>query len=204
MFLMHWGFDQGKKQAKEEFVVLENVKNAVRIIEKTPEFAKLIPEISSNIVMALKDAKGINDVIGVPGRIQVIKDKPKAMAEPDFGASTHVASALLTAIDYDNSIRSAINIKFDHEILKICEEMGLIISYYDRKEEPEETKGVDGKTIPWGITQAIKKIGKVPDVVYDEGEVGKEPMIFLFGETAIDVANLIVKIAIEFNRQSIS
>jgi predicted fused transcriptional regulator/phosphomethylpyrimidine kinase len=56
---------------------------------------------------------------------------------------------------------------------------------------------VDGGTVPWGTDQAIKRIGKVPDVIYHFGDWGKEPMITLLGKTSVDVASIAVKIAKE-------
>jgi hydroxymethylpyrimidine/phosphomethylpyrimidine kinase len=73
--------------------------------------------------------------------------------------------------------------------------MKLKTTFFDRKEEPQEIKSVNGKTIPWGISRAVERLGKAPDIIYDFGDVGKEPMLFIFGETAYDVAYLAVDIA---------
>ncbi|MBS7621619.1 thiamine-phosphate synthase, partial [Candidatus Bathyarchaeota archaeon] len=53
----------------------------------------------------------------------------------------------------------------------------------------------EGMTIPWGVREAIKKVGKVPDVIYHKGDVGKEPMIVIFGRDAVSLAKLLVEIA---------
>jgi len=76
----------------------------------------------------------------------------------------------------------------------------MTISLYDRKKEPEEIKRVEGMTIPWGVKEAIKKIGKAPDVIYHKGDVGKEPMIVIFGEQAYDLARLAVKLTRELKK----
>ena len=54
------------------------------------------------------------------------------------------------------------------------------------------------RTIPWGVRRAVEAIGGAPDVVYDEGDIGKEPMIFLFGRTPQEVANRVIRIATEY------
>ena len=92
-------------------------------------------------------------------------------------------------------MRAAINIRFSEEALKKLESMGLTISSYDRKEEPKEIKSVEGGTIQWGVKQAIKRIGKVPDVIYHKGDWGKEPMIVLLGRSASELARRVVKLA---------
>ncbi|MEM4896275.1 MAG: thiamine-phosphate synthase family protein, partial [Ignisphaera sp.] len=43
-----------------------------------------------------------------------------------------------------------------------------------------------------------EKHGKPVDIVYDFGDVGKEPMIRIFGKDAIDVAKKIIAIAIKY------
>jgi hydroxymethylpyrimidine/phosphomethylpyrimidine kinase len=34
----------------------------------------------------------------------------------------------------------------------------------------------------WGTAEAIRSLGFVPDVIFDPGSVGKEPMIRLLGK----------------------
>jgi len=71
----------------------------------------------------------------------------------------------------------------------------LVVSSYDRKEEPQDVKNVDGRTIPWGIRHAVEEMDQIPEVIYDLGDLGKEPMIFLYGHTATEVAQTSVRIA---------
>jgi diadenosine tetraphosphate (Ap4A) HIT family hydrolase len=96
---------------------------------------------------------------------------------------------------HDPSKRSAMNIKYDPEIIEICEKLGLKVSFYDRNDEPEDVKQFEGGTIPWGVEAAIRKIGDVPDVIYHRGAWGKEPSISIIGTNAVDVAKMIVCIA---------
>ncbi len=46
---------------------------------------------------------------------------------------------------------------------------------------------MEGGTLAWGVNEAIKTVGRVPDVIYDLGEVGKEPMIRVLGTSAKEV-----------------
>ncbi len=181
----------------EKYRVIEQLKSAVTMLEKDEKVSSLIPEVQMNLVMALPYpyVKNINDVAGIPGRIVRIGNHVKASASPEFGASSHVARAVLKVMEYDANIRAAANIKFSEEILQTIKKLGLIISFYDRKEEPPEIKNKEGGTIPWGVEQAIKRVGKVPDVIYDPGDWGKEPAIKIFGRDAIEVANKIIAIA---------
>jgi len=188
----------------EKYRILENINNALEILVKHGEFvSKLIPETQTNLVMALpkKYSKTINDVAGIPGRIVRYLNTIKPSGSPVFGASKHMAKAVLKAMEFNENIRAVANIKYSKEIIDAAKKLGYKVSYYDRREEPPEIKVAEGKTIPWGIEQAIKKLkGEVPDIVYHLGDWGKEPMINIFGKDAIDVAYKIVRIAKELSK----
>jgi predicted fused transcriptional regulator/phosphomethylpyrimidine kinase/diadenosine tetraphosphate (Ap4A) HIT family hydrolase len=174
---------------------IENLEKAIKILQNCPEFNEFIPEVRSNIVMAIENAKNINDVAGIPGRITSVHGKPKVFMKPEFGVSSHMARLVLSIMKFDPSKRSAINIIYNSKIIEICQKLGLKISYYDRKEEPESVKMIEGGTIPWGVEAAIKRIGDVPDIIYHKGAWGKEPSIALIGTNAVEVVKMVVCIA---------
>jgi thiamine-phosphate diphosphorylase len=174
---------------------IENIKTALKIIQKTEEFSDFIPEVGSNIVMAKVNANDIKDVAGIPGRISKVYGKPKAFMKPNFGASSHMARLILTIMQHDPSKRSAMNLKFHEKTIEICEKLGLKVSYYDRTIEPKPIKRMEGGSIPWGVEKAIEKIGSVPDVIYHLGDWGKEPSISIIGKDAVEVAKMVRCIA---------
>ncbi|MCP8307655.1 MAG: bifunctional hydroxymethylpyrimidine kinase/phosphomethylpyrimidine kinase [archaeon] len=179
----------------EKYQVIENIKEAVAILESHQEFSELIPESQTNVAMALPLADSIIDVAAIPGRIVRIGKSAKASSCPEFGASSHIARTVLTVMKYDSSIRAGMNIKYSERLIEACKEQGLIVSFYDRKKEPPETKEIEGMSMIWGAEQAVKKIGKVPDIIYHKGDWGKEPMITLLGKNAVEVVKMAVKIA---------
>lgn len=190
-----------KRRALEEYEIVEDVRSALRVIEGTRELSALIPEIGMNIAYAKPGATGVEEVVGVPGRIRPIGGRPRASRPPEFGGSSHTARALLTLMRFDPSLRSAMSLKFDWEVVEICRDLGLAVSFFDRTEEPPEVKRVDGRTIPWGVRRAVERLRRAPEVIYDLGDVGKEPMIFLFGHTPLEVAQLAARIAEEYAKR---
>ncbi|MGP8329664.1 MAG: bifunctional hydroxymethylpyrimidine kinase/phosphomethylpyrimidine kinase [Methanosarcinaceae archaeon] len=170
--------------------VLDNTRCAVEIITGYGSFAELIPEVGCNIAMALPNASGMHDVAAVSGRIARLKGKAVNVGCVEFGASSHVARIILAAMQFNTSIRASVNIRYSMDVLKVCKNMKLTISSFDRADEPENTNTMD-----WGVTYAIKEYGSVPDIIYDPGGVGKEPMIRVLGESALDVAKTAVIIA---------
>jgi hydroxymethylpyrimidine kinase/phosphomethylpyrimidine kinase len=181
--------------------VLMNLEKAKILIEATPEIAMLVPEVGMNIAMAIPYAESINDVAAIDGRIVKTSEGVRAAGNPKFGCSSHLAKYIIEVARHDERKTAAINIKFSDDILKTLEKRGMTISLYDRKKEPEEIKRVEGMTIPWGVKEAIKKVGKAPDVIYHKGDVGKEPMIVIFGEQAYDLAKLSVQLAKEMEKK---
>lgn len=179
----------------EDIMEIEKVERAVELLGKSSEFAALIPEVRSNIVMAIEGAERIEEVVGIPGRITTVNGKAKAFMGPDFMSSSHMARLVLSMMKHDPSKKSALNIKYEPELLEICKKLGLKVASYDRGYEPEEVKEVEGGTIPWGVETAIEQAGTVPDVIYHRGAWGKEPMICLVGSDPEEVAEMAVCIA---------
>ncbi|NYB52225.1 MAG: thiamine-phosphate synthase [Methanobacteriaceae archaeon] len=176
-------------------MIIEKLKMAVQILEASPEFAQIIPEVRSNIVMARKNAGTIEDVAGIPGRITTVNNLPKAVSPPDYNASSHMARLILSVMKHDPEKRSALNVKYHPKLVDLCQKLGLKVSSYNRNQEPEEVMKKEGETISWGVEVAIKNLGSVPDVIYHTGAWGKEPMIVLIGTSPIELAEMAVCLA---------
>ncbi len=173
-----------------KYQVLKNVGEAVELIENSREFSDLIPEVGCNIAMGIQEASSVFDVAAVSGRIVRLKKAPHAVGCVSFGASSHIARIVLTAMHYDNFMRAAINIRYSEEAILACEELRFSVGSFSREDEPQ---GVS--TMEWGVSDAIKRAGKIPDVIYDKGGVGKEAMIRVIGHDAVEVAGKALRIA---------
>jgi hydroxymethylpyrimidine/phosphomethylpyrimidine kinase len=174
----------------EKCTTINNVRDGVQLLKKVDAFANLIPEVGCNIAMALPNAKSPADVAAVTGRIVKLKSNAHVVGDIEFGASSHVARIILTAMKYDSSFRASVNIKYSEAIIGICREMGLSISSFSREDEPSDTHTMD-----WGTSFAIETFKSLPDIIYDKGGVGKEAMIRIMGKNAVDVAETAIKIA---------
>lgn len=179
----------------ERWEVLDDLWQAIQALEESTAFYVLIPESQSNIAMSLREPESPHDVAAVPGRIIKVGKRVKASATPAFGASRHVASAILVAMQYDPAIRAAMNIMYAPAIVRIAQGLGLTVSYYERAKEPDDVKSEEGATIPWGTEQAIKRIQRIPDILYHTGDYGKEPMAVILGRSASEVALSALRIA---------
>lgn len=172
----------------KKFHVIEELKKAIEILKKE-RISHLIPEVSSNLGYALPYANGPKDIAAFPGRIVRFRDTIKTLGEPEFGASTHIASIILSVIQFDPEYCSAMNIKYSKENISRLKEKGFLIGHFDRKKEPKKVKEKEGSSLEWGISMVLKKMKRVPDFIYDEGDIGKEPMIRVLGRNPIEVIN---------------
>ena len=165
----------------DRYSVLENLKEALRLLKRTRGFKEVIPEVGTNIGMAIEGATGIEDVAAVDGRIHPTHDGIHSGCV-EFGVSSHIARMILTMMRHEPNKRSAINIKYTPELVSACEDAGLQVAYFEREKEPT---GVE--TMVWGTEEALKHGGRAPDVIFDRGAYGKEAMIRIFDTTAVGV-----------------
>jgi hydroxymethylpyrimidine kinase/phosphomethylpyrimidine kinase len=177
-------------EKKERYLVLQDVKKAVSILTDNPEFAELIPEAGCNIAMAIPGARSYDDIAAIEGGIVRYRGKANPSGCVNFGASRHIAGIIFAALREKPDFRAALNLKYSEEILEACRKMGLEISSFYRAEEPGDINIMD-----WETSKAIKKYGGMPEVIYDRGGIGKEPMIRLLGTDVLELAKLAVKLA---------
>jgi len=154
---------------------------------------KNIPECQTNFVYSKQKPKSTKDVLGISGRIVKAGRHAVVAGNLTYGGSKHVATALITMNKKFPQICSAINLKYQNLTISKIKKSKLIVSSYDRNQEPKNVK-FKGSTIEWGIKNAIKNSKKVSDVIYHKGGFGKEPMIIVFGETPSNVLKKILKI----------
>lgn len=187
----------------EKYRVLENVGSAVRLLERSPNVKRLVPEVQINMGMALPYASGLADVAAMEGRIVRMGEGVRAVGWPEFGASRHVAGTILAIMRFDRQRRAGMNMRYSEDLIRICRESGLLVSFYDRREEPPEVKEKEGMTTAWGAEQAVKRVGRVPDVIYHMGDWGKEPIATLLGKTALEVAERAAMLANKLEEETL-
>ncbi len=172
---------------EERRKIIDSLEEAVALIVERMD-VRLIPEVGMNIVYALPDAREPEDAAGVLGRIVRLGDTVHPVGEVAFGASGHVARFVLTAMRFDPRIRSAANIRFSDTLLAELDNLLFEVCSFDRTKEPP---GV--QTMDWGVASCCRE--GVPDIIYDRGAAGLEPMIRVFGEDPVMVAQNILKLS---------
>jgi hypothetical protein len=187
-------FGTGAEEVEERYRVLNDLKKAAEMIESCEDFASVMPQVRVNIVMATSGAKSVSEVAGIPGRIVEVRGRAKAFMDPEFGSSSHLAGILLAAMEIDGSIRSAANIKYDEAVHRAMERLNLSIGWFDREALPTERRG-DEAAADLGVKAVAERSGNLPNVMVDKGGYGIEPVSYLFGGSAAEVAGKAIQIA---------
>jgi hydroxymethylpyrimidine/phosphomethylpyrimidine kinase len=180
-----------KEQAR--YCVLEELKTCAVNLQEA-RLGHLVPEVQSNLGYALPFAETCEDVAAFPGRLVRLHDKIASVGCPSFGASRHIATIILTMMRHDPTYRSAMNIRFSEKILKQCETLGWQVCFFDRFLEPKEIKQREGSTLEWGTETVLAREKDIPDIIFDRGDMGKEPMIRVLGRTPGEVVGKILRL----------
>lgn len=180
--------------SKEKLEVINQIKEIYNFI-RIKKFCRLIPEVRTNIAGALHDPKTKSDVAGIDGRITIVNGLPKAAGDIKFGAAEHTARLLLSAKEFENSVNFVMNLRYSPETIKdIQKKTDLELEEILREKEPRKARNKEFSTMQWLIKESINKKGRIPDLIWDKGSIGKEPMIRLFAKNSVDMIQKLKKI----------
>jgi len=171
-----------QKELSNSIIDFQNIKNNL----------KLIPECQTNFVFSKIKPKKIDNVLGISGRLVKAGDKIIQVGELTYGGSQHVATAVIEVSKKFPEIRSAINIKYEPSLIVKAKKQGMKVISYDRKKESNNSKQKENSSISWGISSCLKSTK--PDMIYHKGDIGKEPMIIIFGTNPEQVVKKILLI----------
>ena len=177
----------------EKARAMEGMNRALRIF-RDERIGALVPEVQTNIGLALSDAKYHEDVLAIPGRVIKNGDDIFTGAEPELGGSRHVANIVLTVMRHDPNKRAVMNIKYTDDLLKICRRLKFKIASFDRADEPKKVRVREGSSLEWGTQKALIDYGSVPDIIYDLGGIRKEEMIRVIAEDIESLTDKVLKI----------
>jgi predicted fused transcriptional regulator/phosphomethylpyrimidine kinase len=157
---------------------------AVKQLADCPDAAKLLPEIRSNLVMALADAKNISEIAGIPGRLTEVFGRITAPAYPAWGASKNTARILLAVMKVDPSRRAAMEIKYSEQVIEIIQAHGLKTALL-----PSGCESLEQTIHSCLIDQQL------PPVLYTAGGWDREGAIIITAVDAVEIAHMVSNIA---------
>ena len=173
--ITHKKISEIQKELSNSIFDFQNIKNS----------SKLVPECQTNFVFSKIRPKKIYNVLGISGRLVKAGDKIIQAGELKYGGSQHVATAVIEVSKKFPEIRSAINIKYEPDMIVKAKKKRMKVISYDRRKESKNSKQKENSSILWGISSCLKSTK--PDIIFHKGDMGKEPMIIIFGKTPSDV-----------------
>jgi predicted fused transcriptional regulator/phosphomethylpyrimidine kinase len=186
---------------EDKYYVLGNVLEGLTLLEAAEAFARMIPEVRSNLVMTLERCEGPEDVVGIPGRITSVFGLPRAAGRPALGGSRFTARIVLAARREMPNLRAALEIKYRPELVALIERMGLACKPLEPigsgRTDPEARAAALARTFREAYSEAERM-----SVSYTEGGHAREGAIILLGETAVEVARKAIAIAEGYARSS--
>jgi predicted fused transcriptional regulator/phosphomethylpyrimidine kinase len=196
---------ENEKDLNELIEMHGRMRIALDLLESCKGFASLIPEVRTNLVYAREFAQSRDDVLGIEGRITVINGMPHAAGTPKLGVSSHMARLVIELQKNDPAIRAGINFANTPSLAAwfkdYCRTKGWVFSVIDRGNEPEEIQEAEGASMLWKVGEAIRAArGRVPDLFYETGAVGKEPVTVLVGRDPISVVREMIRLTLAYQR----
>ena len=143
----------------------------------------MVPEVGINIAYGVEGANDVNGICSLDSRLVVKGRSVVTLGSPAFGRDSHVGRIVLVAMSGDRSKRCALNLRYSERAIDAARDV-LDIGSFDRREEPGKSSSME-----WGTLRVIEEKGHVPDMIYDLGGQGKEPMIRLLGNNPGEVLN---------------
>ena len=181
--------EYGSRKGRISETVSE-VSAAVRMLEASPDFVVVMPEVSVNIACVADGASSPSEVVAIPGRIVKVKERAKAMLPPEAGASVHMSRMLLLARSRMPEHRACINIRYDKRLGSLLPGAGLrILTIRGRS-----SSGAKDATAE-ALEKKLKSEPMKFDAVVEEGGSGIEPNVYLFAKGAQEVARIAIRLA---------
>ena len=173
--------DQG---ALERERVRASVRRGLRILEHTSGFASLVPHVGSNLVECVETAGDLEDVAGVPGRILDVNGRVEVPGGPEFGVSEYVGGVLLAAREAGSESRAGLNLAFTDQTRDALVETGAESTALD----------IESQSLESAVKASLEDHPEAT-VLYHRGAVGVEPIVYVLGPSAVEVARRAREIA---------
>ena len=173
---------------------VKELSDSINHFKQIKNIYKVIPECQTNFVFAKKNPRNIMDVLGVSGRLVKSGKEVVTAGEIVYGGSQHVGTAVIQVCKKFPEIRSGLNIKYDPKMISNAKKSKFTVLSYNRSEEPKRSKQKENSSIVWGISNCLNT--KSPDIIYHRGDIGKEPMILIFGNNPDDIIQKVSKLTL--------
>jgi hydroxymethylpyrimidine/phosphomethylpyrimidine kinase len=86
------------------------------------------------------------------------------------------------------------NIRYFDEVDQLGPLLHLKVAGFDRNQKPSGVEVREGGTLAWGVASVLEPGEPPPDLIYDRGDWGTEPMIRVLGTDPMSVVEKVLAI----------
>jgi len=170
---------------------LNQIYDAVKILETVSGLGKLLPKEYNQLGYAFPGAVLDSEVLTITSCVN-IDGRIKAIDCPRVGISCYITRLILTIMKYDPNQRSAMILAFDNQLVERASVLGLSISESCCTEKlSTDIKAYVNFFMEKDIKLVVSRLGFVPDLIFDLGGIGKEPIIKLFAANPQEIVRKI-------------
>lgn len=192
---------EASDQETEDMSIIREISKAVAMVESSVHFPDIMPEVSVNVAMSRNSPKTSRDIAAVPGRINRIHGRAKAFVLPEFGSSNHMSRVLLIANSRRSGLRAAMNIKYDAIVDRALTDLELPRTFTETAKSSRRSQLIGARDDSDPVLNRLSLTRFPPNLdapvlaLIDRGSEGVEPITYLIGRNATDVAHAAIKIA---------
>lgn len=149
---------------------------AVRELQEANIIA-LIPEIGANLAYCLPEARELQDVAAIPGRLLRYKDRVATLGEPEMGCSHHMGGTLLAVREFFPAARCVINLRNNDRVRRACAGLGLKVASMP---VPPDYRQTDADFYA-DLRRTLTGCRELPDVIEIPDRINLERLILVLG-----------------------
>ncbi len=197
---VHHAVEQRERAERTETArELEMVLSSLRRLDAGEEtdVTGIVPEVGLQLVAATPYAEQTDEIAAVDGRLTRTGGGVRPNRGVRFGASSHVASVLLAAREFDPELRFAAACRYDETIETALDELGWRVAVIDRTDDSDEDARIERANDyrQQNLDGAFDRIDGTPDAVVEKGAVGTEPMTCVFATDADELTGKLEQLA---------
>ncbi|MFA5384833.1 MAG: thiamine-phosphate synthase family protein [Eubacteriales bacterium] len=145
----------------------------------------LIPEIGANLAFALPEARELDDIAAIPGRLLRMKGKVATLGDAEMGCSRYMGGALLLVKEFFPAARCIINLHHHPLVHQACTALGFNITSMPESPDYRQTDA-DFDT---DLRRTLNTCTVLPDVIEIPDRINLERLILVLGESLTDLVS---------------
>jgi hydroxymethylpyrimidine/phosphomethylpyrimidine kinase len=169
-----------QKDALREERIEELRASVLRLESSLP--VSCVLEQGSEFVYSLPAPQSFSEVCGIDGRIAVRSKRPARVGDIRFGASKGLSKVVMDMNRRDPRAMSALTLRPTRNALSLLKGGGLVVEEMDH-----DDLSMDKAQIEHRVQRPEGQTDFVPDIIFDRGGMGMQPMIFIIGKGPADV-----------------